>query len=341
MIKYTISVVEWNQGLRREKSMKAVIQHEFGGADVLTYTDVEFPQMNDEEVLIKVAFTSVNYADIKTRIGNKDNGSFPLTLGLDAAGVVEEASPTSPFAKGDRVIAFPKSGSYAQYAVANEKLTFKIPDSLSFEKAAAMPTVSILSYILLHEIAQVQKSDTIVIHSAAGGVGSMLVQLAKIAGVKQIIGTVGNRKKEEYVKRLGADLVCTYETFTEEVLKQTNQKGANVIFDSVAGEVTSKSLDCLALFGTLVQFGNSSGKAGTFKTSDVHSSCRNVKGFSLGTTRKHAPERLAPVAEKVIELFAANQLSMPIAKIFPLSEAAEAHQLIESRNYMGKILLKG
>lgn len=237
-------------------------------------------------------------------------------------------------------MAFPKGGSYAEYVLANEKLVFKIPDTLSFEQAAAMPTVSILSYLLLHDIGQVKKTDTIVIHSAAGGVGSMLVQLAKIAGVEQIIGTVGSLDKANYVKKLGATMVCTYETFAEEVLKATNNQGANIIYDSVAGIVTRKSLDCLALYGTLVQFGNSSGEVGQFKTSDVHSSCRNIKGFSLGTTRAHDSSRLAPVAEKVINLFDSKQLSLPIAKIFNLEEAAAAHKLIESRNYEGKVLLK-
>jgi NADPH:quinone reductase len=168
----------------------------------------------------------------------------------------------------------------------------------------------------------------------------MLLQLAKLAGVQKIIGTVGDLNKENYVKRLGADVVYTYDTFTEEVLKLTENLGANVIFDSVAGEVTDRSLKCLALYGTLVQFGNSSGKAGTFKTSDVHSSCRNVKGFSLGTTRKYDPTRLAPVAEKVMKLFATNEITLPISQIFDLRDAPEAHELIESRKYEGKVLIK-
>ncbi|MCM3409656.1 quinone oxidoreductase family protein [Metabacillus litoralis] len=320
--------------------MKAIIQSEFGDADVLSYSEIEIPKIGDAECLIKVAYTSVNYADIKKRIGNKGKGNFPLILGLDTAGTIVEVAPDSPFSIGDRVIAFPKGGSYAEYVSANEKLVFKIPDTLSFEQAAAMPTVSILSYMLLHEIGQVKKTDTIVIHSAAGGVGSMLVQLARLSGVQHIIGTVGKKDKENYVKKLGASIVCTYETFVEEVFKITNNQGAKIIFDSVAGDVTSKSLDCLALYGTLVQFGNSSGKTGLIKTSDVHSSCRNIKGFSLGTTRKHNPLRLAPVAEKVIELFNSKQLSLPIAEIFHLKDAAAAHKLIESRNYEGKVLLK-
>lgn len=147
-------------------------------------------------------------------------------------------------------------------------------------------------------------------------------------------------EKASYVSQLGADVVCTYETFTEEVLKETNDARADVIFDSVAGEVTRRSLDCLAFYGTLVQFGNSSGKAGTILTSDVHSSCRNLKGFSLGTTRERDPERLRPFADKVFELFASIEISMSIAQVFPLKDAALAHQLIESRKYQGKVLMK-
>lgn len=320
--------------------MKAIVQNEYGDANVLSYTDVEVPKIGNQECLIKVAYTSVNYADIKNRNGNKDKANFPITLGLDVAGTIEQTGENSPFAKGDRVIAFPKSGSYAEYVVANENLIYKIPDSLSFEQAAAMPIVSFLSYMLLHELGQVKTTDTIVIHSAAGGVGSMLVQFAKLFGVQKIIGTVGSIEKANYVKKLGADFVYSYETFAVEVLRETDYQGANLIFDSVAGEVTSKSLDCLALYGTLLQFGNSSGKPGTFTTSDVHSSCRTIKGFSLGTTRKHDPLRLAPVAQKVIELFAAKQLTLPIAQIFHLSEAAKAHRLIESRKHEGKVLLK-
>ncbi|WP_237458244.1 quinone oxidoreductase family protein [Pontibacillus yanchengensis] len=246
--------------------MKAIIQYHFGDADVLSFTETKVPEIKENEVLIKTAYTSVNYADIKKRRGAKGSSNFPLVLGLDVAGTIEEAGDNSSFSVGDRVIAFPTGGSYAEFVNASEQLVFKIPDELTVEQAATMPTVSILSYILLHEIGQVKKMDTIVIHSAAGGVGSMLLQLAKLLGVEKVIATVGSMQKEEYVESLGADVVCTYDTFIEEVLNHSNDLGANVIFDSVAGEITSKSLDCLALYGTLVQFGNSSGKAGIIKT---------------------------------------------------------------------------
>src|SRR5690606_18120031 len=131
----------------------------------------------------------VNYADIKTRIGNKGQSTFPITLGLDIVGHVIE-SKCAAFQKGDYVFAFPKEGSYQQVVAAKETLTFKIPEAIDPLQAAALPTVTILSEILLNQIGEVQKEDTIVVHSAAGGVGTMLVKLAKYYGVSKIIGTV-------------------------------------------------------------------------------------------------------------------------------------------------------
>ncbi|MGM9950084.1 MAG: zinc-binding alcohol dehydrogenase family protein, partial [Lysinibacillus sp.] len=312
---------------------------EFGKADVLKLEEIPIPAIEQNEVLIRGAYTSVNYADIKSRIGSKAKGAFPFTLGLDIAGFVEDGGNTR-FQKGDRVIAFPYTGSYAEYVTAKEELVFLLPEGISLEQAAAMPTVSILAYMLLHDIAQVTPADTIVIHSAAGGVGSMLTQLAKLFGVQKIIATVGAIQKADYVKQLGADVVCHYDHFVETVLEETEGKGATVIFDSIAGEITQRSLACLANYGTLVQFGNSSGKAGQISTADVHSSCRNIKGFSLGTTRKEHPQRLAPAAEKVFDYLLAGNIHMPIAGVFDLKDVQQAHQLMEGRTHQGKILLK-
>lgn len=319
--------------------MKAIRQYEFGKADVLRMEEIPLPVIAQNEVLIRGAYTSINYADIKSRIGSKAKGTFPFTLGLDIAGVIEDGGNTR-FKKGDRVIAFPKAGSYAEYVAAQEELVFLLPEGISLEQAAAMPTVSILAYMLLHDIAQVTPNDTIVIHSAAGGVGSMLTQFAKLFGVRKIIATIGDSKKTDYVRRLGADIVCHYDIFVESVLEETEGKGAAVIFDSVAGDITQKSLACLANYGTLVQFGNSSGKNGQISTSDVHSSCRNIKGFSLGTTRKEDPKQLAPAAMKVFDYLLAGKVHIPIAEVFELKDVQYAHQLMESRMHQGKILLK-
>lgn len=318
--------------------MEIIRQYTLGSSEVLVLEQAASPSIEEGEVLIKGLYTSVNYADIKTRIGSKGEAKFPFTLGLDMVGEVVE-SKSVRFRVGERVIAFPRGGSYRQYAVASEKLTFSIPKELDLKQAAAMSTVAILSYILLYEIGQVTPEQTIVVHSAAGGVGSTLIQLAKLQHVQRIIATVGNLEKVDFVKELGAHEVCTYANFVERTLALTNSVGANVIFDSVAGDVTRASMDCLAHYGTLVQFGNSSGKAGQLSTNDVHNSCRNVKGFSLGTTRKLDPVRLKSVVEQVLPLLVGGELRIPIDSVYRLADIQEAHRRMESRQHTGKIIV--
>jgi len=322
--------------------VKAIVVSEFGLPEVMKYIDIEIPVILPHQVLIKVEKSSVNYADVKSRYGNKNNGSFPFVPGLDTAGVIAEIGAlVTSFQVGQRVIAFPINGSYAEYVVADTTLTFALPDHVPFDVAAACPTVSILSYKLLVDIAKMEQGETILIHSAAGGVGSTAIQLAKIFGASNIIGTVGNESKASVVLEAGANHVICYEKedFAAKVNELTDGKGVNIVFDSLGGTITESSLSCLADYGRLVQFGNSSGKVGTFKTSDLHSSCRSVLGYSLGTTRKSKPETLQHAAKEVLQLISEDKLKIHIGHRFPLSEAVSAHKCIESRQSTGKIVL--
>ncbi|MGG1676055.1 zinc-binding alcohol dehydrogenase family protein [Neobacillus sp. NRS-1170] len=321
--------------------MKAIIVTEFGNTDVMKYTDVELPKFGTKQVLIRVVKTSVNFADIKSRYGKK-GGTFPFIPGIDAAGVIEAVGEDVQHLKvGQRVIAFPSNGSYAEYIVADENLTFAIPESIGFDLAAASPIVTFLSYILLANLAKLEQGETVLIHAAAGGVGTTAIQLAKILGAGKVIGTVESENKINVALEAGADYVANYEKedFSVRVNELTEGKGANIILDSVAGKITEKSLACLAPYGRLVQIGNSSGEAGDFKTSDLHASCRSVLGFSLGTTRKLRPHLLQPVAEKVFPMIANGSLKINIGHHFPLAEAAKAHDLVENRMSTGKVLL--
>lgn len=322
--------------------MKAIIIPKFGPPEVMKYTDIEMPIIKNSQVLIKVEKCSVNFADVKSRYGNKGNQSFPFIPGLDCAGVIVEiGKDVKDINLGDRVIAFPSTGSYAEYVAADANLTYLLPNNIPFDVAAACPTVSFLSYKLLVDIARLERGETILIHSAAGGVGTTAIQIAKSLGAKKIIGTVGSKEKEAIAIQAGADEVICYETedFPNIVNEITDSRGVDVVLDSVAGATTEKSLSCLAQYGRLVQFGNSSGKQGTFKTSDLHSSCRSVLGFSLGTTRKNRPEILINTAAQVLKLISEDSLKLHIGKQFPLKDAVLAHQLIESRQSTGKIVL--
>lgn len=322
--------------------MKAVVVTEFGKPEVLKLVDIEIPTYNSKQILIKVEKTSVNFADIKSRYGKKGLGTLPFILGLDAAGVIiAVGNEVEQFKVGDRVAAFPVGGSYAEYVVANENLTFQIPETVGFDVAAACPTVSFLSYKLLSDVARIEKGETVLIHSAAGGVGTTAIQIAKILGAGKIIGVVGSVKKATVALAAGADTVICYEKedFAQKVNELTDGRGANIILDSVAGRITEQSLHCLAPYGRLIQFGNSSGEVGQFNTTQLHSSCRSVLGFSLGTTRKERPELLKETAKIVFSFIDNGQLTMNIGHQFLLEDAVSAHRLLESRHSVGKILL--
>jgi NADPH:quinone reductase len=322
--------------------MKAIIVTELGGPEVMKYAEVGKPSIQANEVLIRVEKTSVNFADIKYRYGKKRPNKFPFILGNDLAGViVEVGKEVTAFQVGQRVLAFPSSGSYAEYASAREDLTFALPNEIDFTTAAACPLVAFLSYALLVNVARLQKGETVLVHAAGGGVGTTAIQLAKLLGATKVIGAVGNEQKNEIVLEAGADHVICYndEKFKEKLMDITNNMGVDIVLDSVSGMIAEQSFTCLTPYGRFVQFGNSSGEIANFKSSDLHASCRSVLGFSLGTTRKLRPHLLQEIARHVFSYLVNGDLHIKIGKYFPLEEAANAHEWMESRQSTGKIIL--
>lgn len=326
--------------------MKAIVVNELGSSEVLKLQEMDMPEIASNQVLIRVQAISVNFADIKARQGQYHGAEPGMSFipGLDCAGeVIEAGSEVTRFQVGQRVMAFPKEGSYAEYVKADEALTFAVPDEISIETAAASLTVGITAYNVIKKMARLVTGETILIHAAAGGIGSTAIQLAKIFGASKIIGTVGSDEKIEAAKGFGADHVINYvsEDFTERVNDLTDGKGADVILDTIAGRNFEKSIECLAPFGRIVSFGhaNDGSVAGNVKTTDLHSSCRSVIGYSTGTYRKQRPEFLQEGAESVVDFMLQNKLNIAISKRFPLANAAEAHAHIESRKSIGKVLL--
>ncbi|RBP18050.1 MULTISPECIES: quinone oxidoreductase family protein [Bacillus] len=322
--------------------MKAIIVTSFGGPEVMKYTDVEMPAISNNQVLIRVVATSVNFADIKSRYGKKGNKALPFIPGIDAAGIVEHVgSHVKNIYPGQRVITFPQNGSYAEYVVANENLTFVLPDEVDFQTAAACPIVSFTSYNLLANVARLQQGESVLIHAAAGGIGTTAIQLAKLLGAKKVIGTVGSEAKRKIAFDAGANYVICHqdEDFVERVNQLTNGEGVNIVLDSISGTVSERSLECLAYYGRLVHFGNASGEVGSFQTKDLHASCRSILGFSFGTTRKKRPELLQETANQVFRYLRDGSLQIKATKSFPLQDAGKAHGWVESRQSIGKVIL--
>ncbi|MFP7253037.1 zinc-binding dehydrogenase [Terribacillus goriensis] len=320
--------------------MRAIVAASTGGLDVLEYKKVTVPEPSAGEVRIRVLKASVHFADIKKRKGMKGAGN-PGILGLDAVGIIDKVGQdVKGIQVGERVIAFVKEGSYAEYAIANAMLVYPVADQVDTAVAAACPVPSFLSFMLLERVGRLGNGETVLIHAASGGTGLTLVQLARKLGAGKIIGTVSTDHKADLPLKLGADHCITYDNLSESVQSLTDGAGADLILDSLAGSVMEESFTCLAPYGRLVNYGNASGAAGSIKTSDVHASCRSLLGYSLGTTRKKRPEDLKHIAEQVISFVEMGDITFPSIQEFKLEDASKAHQLMESRTHAGKIILR-
>lgn len=320
--------------------MKAIIIEQNGPPENLLYQEVAEPSPKAGEVLVRTTLTSLNYADVQARRGGYDAGApTPFIPGLDAVGVVEAVGEGVGHLKiGQRVAVFPTGGAYAEKVVARSALVYPVPDTLTDEDVSGL-TVLVTAYNILTWAGRLQKGETVLVHAAAGGVGSTAVQMARSLGAGKIVGTVGNEAKADFVRSLGADAVLTYDGFDEKVLGLTHKTGADLILDSVAGEVFNQGMRCLAPFGRLVVYGHASGQAGSFDTKPLHRQTRAVIGYSSGHYRRERPETLRPTVEAVFELLQAGAVRLKIGARFKLEEASKAHALMESRQSMGKILL--
>ena len=327
--------------------MRAVRVHEFGGPDVLRYEEVPEPQPRAGEVLVKVAAAGVNYLDIYYRSGfhwgSHHGRALPYIPGAEAAGTVIELGPNVTDIKvGDRV-AYGISngcGSYAELYALPAWHLYKIPSSIAFEDAAAIMLQGMTAHYLTHSTYAVRPNDTVLIHAAAGGTGSLLVQLAKMRGAR-VFGTVSSAEKQRFAQSAGADTTINYteQDFAAEVRKLTGGIGVNVVYDSVGQATFEKSLDCLAPLGSLVIFGQASGPVPPFDTAVL-----NAKG-SLMLARPSLTHNVASHADvlwRAGDLFkwlAEGKLTVRIGQTYRLSKAADAHRHLESRNSTGKILL--
>ncbi len=321
--------------------MKAIVVESVGGPENLKYVDVPKPEPGDSEVLVKIEAIGVNFIDIYFRKGLYKAPESPIKLGNEAAGIVESAGKNARFRPGQRVAYTMARGAYAEYAVVPDSVLVALPDSISFELAAAVMLQGMTAHYLTRSTFVLQSGHTCLLHAAAGGVGLLTVQMAKISGAT-VIGTVGTAEKARLVREHGADHVIIYtETdFLSEVKRITNGKGVEVVYDSVGHDTFYKSLDCLRPRGMMVSFGQSSGPIG-----QIDPLILSQKG-SLFLTRPNLahyisdPEELKWRSSEIFRWVEEGRLKVQIYKTYPLSDAAAAHRDLEARKTTGKLLLK-
>jgi len=323
-------------------SVHAIEVTQLGDASVLRWVERAEPVPGPGEVAIRVSFTGVNFADIMARRGAYHGGQQPpFTPGLDCAGtVVALGQGVDGLRVGQRVAAFPDGGSYAQVVVARAILTYPLGDAVSDESGAALLLLG-AAYNTSTLAGRVQPGESILIHAAAGGVGSTAVQIARILGAGTIFATAGDPQKVEIARKAGADVAIDYraEDFAARIKAETGGRGVDVILDSVAGDVFKSGFSVLAPYGRYVIYGKASGVPGTVETDMLHSSNRALLGYSSGSYRKTRPEGLRPAADASLRLVAEGKVTPLIGERLALREAAKAHEFVESRQSHGKVLL--
>ncbi len=335
--------------------MKAIVLQGKGKPEVLTLKDLPEPQPAKGEVRVKLEYAGVNYADILSRkglYGWKPKG--PYVPGMEASGVIEAVGPgVDEIRIGEKVMVGTKYGCYAEKVVVPSQQAIPKLDQYDMAQSAAFLVNYMTAWVALFELAKIQKQETVLITAAAGGVGSAAVQLCSKLGAT-VIGLASNEQKLDFIKTLGANHAVNYlkEDYAQQIQKLTD--GVDVVLEMVGAEIYKKNLELLRFFGRIVVAGFASFNLQKWNPFSWYKTWRDIPrvdiatmshkaigvfGFHLGYLLKDT-QRTMDCFYRLREFVTIHQIQPIIGKIFPLQQAAEAHRFIESRQSMGKVLLK-
>jgi len=320
--------------------MKAIQVRNVGGPEALEHVELPMPEPKANEALVEIKAIGVNFIDCYFREGRYPS-QLPFTVGQEAAGVVKAiGSAVTTVKPGDRVAYTGLQGSYAEYSVVDASRLVVIPDSLDFESAAAAMLQGMTAHYLLYDTYPLRAGETALIHAAAGGVGLLLVQMAKNIGAR-VIGTAGSDEKAALAREAGADDVILYSThdFEAETKRLTEGRGVHVVYDGVGKSTFDKDLEVLRPRGYLVLFGGASGAVPPF---DPILLSRKGSLFLTRPTLAHyiaTREELVHRADAVLSMIAGGTLKLRVAHKYRLADAQQAHRDLEGRKTTGKVLL--
>ena len=327
--------------------MKAVEIDTFGDIDTLQVREVPNPDPDENEVLVKIAYAGVNYTDVYRRNGDYARSPtyptpLPARIGIDGAGIaVSVGQKVSRIRPGDRVAFTKIQGSYAELAAVPQDLVMLVPNELELDQAAALITQGVTAHYLAISAWPLRTGNSCLVHAGAGGVGQLLIQIAKIRGAK-VFATTGSLEKAEIAKQRGADHVILYRdiNFKIELMKATNNKGVDVVYDSVGKTTFYDSIQCLRPRGLCVLYGHASGQIESLDPLELS------EAGSIFFTRPHMAHYIQNLAEleerwkQLIDWMLSGKLNVAISRVFRLNQANAAHQMLEERKSLGKILLQ-
>lgn len=324
--------------------MRAVRIDEFGGPEVLRVADVPVPEPGAGELLIRVGRAGVNFGDTHQRRNQYiAKHELPVVLGGEVAGVVERVGPgaeTAGLGPGDRAIALLRSGGYAEYAVVPAARAFPIPGGVSDDDALALLIQGLTAWHLLRTCARVADGESVVVHSAAGGVGSLVTQLAHPMGAGRVIATAGSAERLAEALELGADMAVApdVDDLTAALVEANEGEQVDVVLDAAGGRVFEQSLAALAPLGRIVAYGNSTREQVSVTNGELLKTGRTVVGFWLMHLLDRREMLEGPLRD-LLERAGRGELRPRVGGVYPLSEAARAHEDLEGRRTTGKLTL--
>ena len=323
--------------------MKAIRAHNWCQPRDLAMDEIDRPQPREGEALIKVESAALNFPDLLLIAGKYQvKPPLPFSPGLEVAGTVEEVNRDGEgLRRGNRVMAQLNMGGFAEYAVAPLAAIRPLPEKMTYDEAAAFPLVYQTSYFGLAYRAALKPGESVLIHSAAGGVGLAALQIARALGAGLIVATAGSDSKLELLKEQGADVALNYqnEDFVEIVKRETGGRGVDVIYDPVGGEVSERSTKCIAFEGRLLLIGFTSGKFSNFVSNHILIKNYSVVGLHWGSYRQHNPAKIDQAWKELFDLYEQGKLKPVIGGRFKMDNVADAMEFLASRQAVGKVVL--
>jgi NADPH2:quinone reductase len=302
--------------------------------------DIPKPELRPRMVRVRNHAVGINFADNFFRQGTYQiKAKPPDTPGMEAAGVIDEVGPEVEGLKPGMRVAGIGLKAYAEYSLFYANQLIPLPDFVSFEEGAAFPIQTLTAWFMIHTCHHVTPGQTVLVHSAAGGVGIVAMQIAKAAGAR-VIGTVSSDSKIDIAKKYGADDVINYEThdFAKEVMRITEGRGIDLNLDAVGKPTFEKGLECAAPFGHIILYGRAGGPPDKLDVFRLFQKAVKVSGFVL-LTASSQHNLMRQGVESCFHLMKEGKLKMLIGKTFPLEQAPEAHRFMESRQSVGKLVL--
>lgn len=322
--------------------MHAWTVHNFGHyREQLVLEERDLPQVTGSDALIRVKAIGINFFDLLTIAGKYQvKAPLPFVPGGEAAGEVVAAGESCPLNVGERVMTS-HSGAFAEYMIAPQNATYRLPAEMDYEDAAAFQLIYQTSYFALVHRAGLMKDEFLLVHGGAGGVGTAAIQIGKALGAR-VIATAGGAEKLEICRQCGADFLIDYrsENFVEKVNDITGGNGANVVYDPVGGDVFDQSTKCIAWEGRILVIGFASGRIPEIRTNKVLLKNMSVVGLWWGNYRLHNPQLIRQTQQRLYQLYDAGAIKPVIHSSIEFKDLPQALDLIESRKSYGKVVLK-